>query len=41
METPETPTPTPEDLPEEINADELPDEPGEGDDSGNVVEEGD
>lgn len=37
----ETETPSPEDLPDEIDADELPDEPAEGEDGGSVVEDAD
>jgi hypothetical protein len=37
MET--EPTPTPDDLPNEVEADDIPDEPAEGEDSGAAVED--
>lgn len=40
METPETPTPSPDDLPNDVDTSDLPNEPAEGEDSGTVVEEG-
>jgi hypothetical protein len=37
----ETEAPSPDDLPDEIDTDDLPDEPAEGEDSGSIVEDAD